>query len=309
MASLVVRRPAPSASPLLAGQTFKLLSWNLLAPPYKRMGGGVRESDRAFDWQARARTQIEYVAEADADIVGLQEFWTDNAAFVGMWREFADLRGYHMFVSPRTRGKADGLCMLVRDAIALEVDDAAAPPPSQSPPSPGDAPAFSCWSFNDWGDRVVQLLRLPIGPTESLALLHTHLTFPHPNDHDGPMRRRQAGKMAEAIGALRSRGVLVFGDMNGDVEDEAVDVLQTMGGLEAMAPAGGERWISHVAHNGAHMACDLLLSRGDCRVPDWSLGFTQDALLANAMCSDHRPLLARVTLEAEPEVGDEPTMM
>lgn len=56
---------------LQLGQQLLLLSWNLLAPPYKRMGGGLRES-QLLDWRTRVQTQIEYVRDVDADIVGLQ---------------------------------------------------------------------------------------------------------------------------------------------------------------------------------------------------------------------------------------------
>ena len=87
-------------------------------------------------------------------------------------------------------------------------------------PSPGAAAAFSAWTFNDWGDRVVQLLRLPIGEGGSLSILNTHLTFPHPSEHDGPMRRQQARKLAEIVRAIEG-GVLCFGDMNGDVSRRA----------------------------------------------------------------------------------------
>ena len=81
------------------------------------------------------------------------------------------------------------------------------------------------------------------------------------------------------------------------VDDEAVTVLRTMGGLEPMG-AAAMPWVSHVAHNGAHMACDLLLGRGRCTIGEWSLGFTQQALLADTLCSDHRPLVAHVTVDA-----------
>ena len=50
-----------------------LLSWNILAPPYKRLGGGARESQRD-EWKARVDSQIQAVREYDADVVGLQEF-------------------------------------------------------------------------------------------------------------------------------------------------------------------------------------------------------------------------------------------
>ena len=166
------------ASRIAVGQKLVLLSWNILCPSYKRKGGGKRESD-TLEWQARAREQIDYVRDVDADIVGLQEFWTSNPMFVRMWNDFADEQGYHMFLSPRTNGKADGLCLLVRNEFELEMGClvGAVRDPSSPPQWPGDAAAFSAWSFNDWGDRVVQLLRLPVGECGSISLLNGIISF------------------------------------------------------------------------------------------------------------------------------------
>ena len=58
-------------------------------------------------------------------------------------------------------------------------------------------------------------------------------------------------------------------------------------------------WVSHVLYDGTHMACDLLLHRGGCTITKWSLGFSEDALLARTLCSDHRPLVAHVMLELD----------
>ena len=175
----------------------------------------------------------------------------------------------------------------------------------------GAQPPLSTFSYNDWGDRVVQVVRLPLEGDRSLSLLHTHLTFPHQNEHDPPMRKRQASKLAELIRDLDADGpLLCFGDMNGDVLDEAVSVLYRLGGLQPM-PAKDTPWVSHVAHTGAPMACDILFSRGPCRVTNWALGYTEEALLAGTLLSDHRPLNAEVVLTeaGDPAADDEAMTM
>lgn len=151
------------------GQQLVLLSWNLLAPPYKRMGGGVREAELSDTWHARVLSQIEYVRSVEPDIVSLQEFWCAEPGFVAMWASFCEEEGYHMLTTQRTSGKADGLCVLVREHIELELG----------------VGVHASFSFNDWGDRIVQVVRIPVDD-EFLAVINTHLTFPHANNHDGP---------------------------------------------------------------------------------------------------------------------------
>jgi mRNA deadenylase 3'-5' endonuclease subunit Ccr4 len=69
--------------------SFKLMSWNLLAPPYRR--GEEREDEPA--WKSRARLQIAQALAESPDVIGLQEFWSANAAFVNMWQTFAEEQG------------------------------------------------------------------------------------------------------------------------------------------------------------------------------------------------------------------------
>lgn len=61
------------------GSSLRLLSWNLLATPYVRH---PRESEE--DGLARAKKHIEYAAESDADVIGLQEFWSASPRFVAL---------------------------------------------------------------------------------------------------------------------------------------------------------------------------------------------------------------------------------
>jgi endonuclease/exonuclease/phosphatase family metal-dependent hydrolase len=80
----------------------------------------------------------------------------------------------------------------------------------------------------------------------------------------------------------------------GDVDDPAVSGLTTTGGLRSGAPATG--WVSHIAHTGDLMACDLVLTRGGCHVRDFRVAGTQEALIKGEMASDHRPIHAVLVL-------------
>ena len=101
-------RSAPGAVAL------SLMSYNLLAPPYRRHLTEVADGS----WRPRVLKQIEEVAAADADIVGLQEFWHVSEPYVSLWRQFAAQHGYALFISPRTNAKQDGCALLLRTAAA-----------------------------------------------------------------------------------------------------------------------------------------------------------------------------------------------
>ena len=96
----------------------KLLSWNLLASPYVRP---QRESES--EGLARAREQINYVAQHPADIIGLQEFWHASERLVGLWEDYAKRRrgggsSLKFDVSAHARARAVGMC---RSALSLSL--------------------------------------------------------------------------------------------------------------------------------------------------------------------------------------------
>ena len=100
----------------------------------------------------------------------------------------------------------------------------------------------------------------------------------------------------------RRNPVVMLGDLNGDIEDEAVSLLLASGGLAPMSERTD--WISHLAHNGKLMACDILAVADERPAPaitrlgfrDWSLGGTQEELLSGSWLSDHRPLSVSLAL-------------
>jgi hypothetical protein len=126
-----------ACSELCVDGRLELLSWNLLAPCYKRP---PEPEDTAL---ARALAQIHTVRASSADVVGLQEFWLAER-HVEMWRSFAEDEGFCMLVSPRTGGKQDGCCMLVRRARLAR------------------PPVLETFSFDDWGNRVLQVVSVSL---------------------------------------------------------------------------------------------------------------------------------------------------
>lgn len=231
-------------------RSLRLLSWNLLATPYVRP---KRETEE--EGLARARLQVKEVAEHAPDIVGLQEFWCSSDALVELWREFAEKSQYTLHVCQRVDGKKDGCALLLRAGLGT--------------------PAFTTYTYDDWGSRIIQQAEISVDGMP-LVLLQTHLTFPHSNEHDPIMRRHQARKLAE-LARAQPAATVVFGDLNSfSIEDAAIVVLTTLGGCHLMPLR--EDSASHIAHTGELMACDMALTRGACRVGDWSLGGTGASL-------------------------------
>ena len=275
---------ATTQQPPATTDSLRLLSWNLLAPPYVRSGG--REGEAAG--LARAKQQIAYVADSDSDVIGLQEFWSGSEPYTDLWRAYASDHGYILHVCPRVNGKADGCAMLVRDTVCA-------------------SPTFSAYTYDDWGSRVLQQcdLQMPTlgGASVPLTLMNTHLTFPHESEHDPAMRFHQARKIALLVNPHPpTAATVVLGDMNApDERDPALGVLTSLGGLTPLPPRGadGARWVSHVAHTGSLMACDQFLTRGACRVSEWRLGGSHEELISRTLPSDHRPLHATLRLGEE----------
>lgn len=54
----------------------RLVSWNLLAPPY------IRDKKLREAWRDRTKAQIELVGLSNADVIGLQEFWVQNKEYM-----------------------------------------------------------------------------------------------------------------------------------------------------------------------------------------------------------------------------------
>jgi len=246
----------------------RLLSWNLLAPPYNRS----KKSNEA--WRARTVAQIELVGSSNADVIGLQEFWVQNEEYLSLWKTFAAKRGYSMFVSPRTGNKADGCCMLVRLREA----------------------SLETFSYNDWGDRIVQVVKGIFGE-DNVVLIQTHLTFPHYTADVAPMRWHQGKKLGEFIGNFTSStNIILFGDLNSlhGAADPAVQNIITFGELEDHGPKGV---VSHLSHRGDKMESDLVLTSGCRLIRSW-FGETEKELVMKQLLSDHRSCHAVLSFES-----------
>ncbi|MBA0826564.1 hypothetical protein Goarm_011395 [Gossypium armourianum] len=148
-------------------------TFNILAPIYKRLdqqNQSVRESDfRAF-WLARNKKIVNWLLYERSSIICLQEFWVGNEELVHMYEESLGAAGYDTFKLARTNNRGDGLLTAIHKEYFKVLNR---------------RELF----FNDFGDRVAQLLHVQsvapfsINQNESvqqeIIIVNTHLLFPH----------------------------------------------------------------------------------------------------------------------------------
>lgn len=258
----------------------RVVTWNLLAPCWHRTPGGCEAADEAA-WRTRLHVQFALLEELQADIILLQEWWWASQAYVQLWHEWTLRQGMEIFVTPRTRGKPDGCATVVRSDLC------------------SDKLEFTSLSFNDLGDRVMQLLEFDIGGLKWLVV-NTHMTFPHPNQHDPVMRRHQGRKLGEAVAErMQGRHVVVGGDFNGTSDDEAVRLA--VEGPRLTLHSANEA--THCDHHGNMINCDFILTAALDALEVRLHGPAGCLTPGGGFCSDHRPFLVKLCLPCFSEIG------
>eukprot|EP00040_Diaphanoeca_grandis_P030499 m.180312 g.180312 ORF g.180312 m.180312 type:complete len:294 (-) comp32016_c1_seq1:288-1169(-) len=260
------QKPTPGTTTPPTTTSLSVLCWNLLAPPWN-------QPEEEHEWLERVKRQIKIVEEISPDVVALQEFWVANSKYMQLWQDLANSHGYTIVVTKRTRHKEDGCCMLLREALQWESLN------------------VESFSFNDYGNKIFQVLTLRIAG-KTIVMANTHLTHPHPNNQDRIMRFYQGQNLGMALKSHPN--VVLMGDFNGDVNDFAVVELIKASGLKCTMASSG--WVSHLSHSGHHMACDLVLTKGDVSSRGYEFEATETHLLQGKLTSDHRHLTFTIDL-------------
>ena len=164
----------------LGDVSLKLVSFNVLAPCYKKVkvtddSHVLMESDFEDSYLDRNRMICEELVKTDADVICLQEYWSESPKLRKLyWETLCGPcgAGYKMRELRRTshwRTRQDGLAVFIKESrVALQ-----------------DARDIL---FHDCGDRVAQMLLLamkppegapPTFPAQQFICVNTHLLFPH----------------------------------------------------------------------------------------------------------------------------------
>lgn len=249
----------------------RVVTWNLLAPCWNRTSAGLEEGDEP-SWRERLQKQLALLEEIDPDVLLLQEWWHASAAYSALWEEWASQHRMSLFSLPRTSSKPDGCAALLAEGLTT------------------GKVTLSAVSFDDWGDRVVQMCRFVDSSACAWLFANTHLTFPHRNDHDPIMRRHQGRKLGEVMAELKAADpsvrVVLAGDFNGSVVDDAVREVVHLSGLDLH----GVEEETHRDHRGGSISCDFVLTSG-LQASDVRLAGPAGCLGTKDFCSDHRPLV------------------
>eukprot|EP00428_Durinskia_dybowskii_P062244 CAMPEP_0170368838 /NCGR_PEP_ID=MMETSP0117_2-20130122/7665_1 /TAXON_ID=400756 /ORGANISM="Durinskia baltica, Strain CSIRO CS-38" /LENGTH=498 /DNA_ID=CAMNT_0010623521 /DNA_START=316 /DNA_END=1812 /DNA_ORIENTATION=- len=208
-----------------SSHAFDIVSFNLLAPVYKRLasknaqtGRRHREAGDYGLWSDRLSQTMDFFRNEiykDTAIIGLQEYWLDTR-YRRMFEEQFAQHGYEVHVMQRTGTKVDAVALVIKKDV-FEIC--------------GSEHIDLC----TFGDRVALLLWLRHQSTGfDLLVANTHLSFPH-NVLD---RMNQVAQMKHLTSVIdkfsRTHGIekapaLILGDFNVESQSPVCDHLRSSG--------------------------------------------------------------------------------
>ncbi|CAM9336592.1 unnamed protein product, partial [Hapterophycus canaliculatus] len=265
---------------------FRLTTFNLLAPCYKRMHDRertARESEFDGVWRERALETVSFIRRemSSSDIICLQEFWLDPS-YDSIFRSVLE-EEYDFHTVRRTGGKADGVAVLLRrgmfdvcselglslsavgDRVALIMhlrSRGAAQPliePAAAAAAAGEvvaaeSPPLVAEPGARGGGAGVGV---GAGVGEDMILVNTHLAFPHHAlDRVNQMSQIQAvthtvERVIENAGLPTTTPRVVVGDLNVEETDPVCRHLSKNGFRSAFTSLHRQkRVITHRNHRG-----------------------------------------------------------
>ncbi|XP_010542818.1 PREDICTED: uncharacterized calcium-binding protein At1g02270-like isoform X2 [Tarenaya hassleriana] len=249
-------------------QTVSCTTFNILAPIYKRLdqqNQSIRESDFHARWFDRNQRILDWLLHDRSSIICLQEFWVGNGELERMYRERLGSGGYTTFQLPRTNERGDGLL------TAVHKDDF-------------EVVNHRELLFNDFGDRVAQLLHVqsvvPFSHNgnekvrQEFLIVNTHLLFPHDSSLS-IVRLHQVYKILEYLetyqkeNKLGNMPIILCGDWNGSKRGHVYKFLRSQGFVSSYdiahrytdSDADAHRWVSHRNHRGNICGVDFIWLR------------------------------------------------
>lgn len=241
--------------------TIACTTFNILAPIYKRMGGGVRESEFRESWYSRNNSILDRLLQFKSSIICLQEFWVANDELVGMYEKRLHAAGYLTYKLARTNNRGDGLLTAVHESQFRVLNHVEL-------------------LFDDIADRVAQILHVEMccnisqssctEVVKEALIVNTHLIFPHDSTFCF-LRLQQVYKILQYITSYMDRYVLqipVFlcGDWNGSKKGHVYKFLHSQGFVSSYDIAHhhadeaefAQKWISHRNHKGNICGVDFI---------------------------------------------------
>ncbi|XP_043712390.1 uncharacterized calcium-binding protein At1g02270 isoform X2 [Telopea speciosissima] len=251
---------AATTDPCISCTTF-----NILAPIYKRLdteNQSLRESQYRVYWLTRNQSILDWLLCERSSIICLQEFWVGNEELVHMYENRISDAGYINFKLARTNNRGDGLFTAVNMDYFRVVN-------------------YRELLFNDFGDRVAQLLHVesvvPFSQSWSsyiqpeILIVNTHLLFPH-NSSLSIVRLHQVYKILQYVetyqkeNKLKPMPIILCGDWNGSKRGHVYKFLRSQGFVSSYdtahqytdSEADAHKWVSHRNHRGNICGVDFI---------------------------------------------------
>ncbi|KAM5555840.1 putative calcium-binding protein [Rosa sericea] len=252
-------KPETRAGPGLISCT----TFNILAPIYKRLdqqNQGLRESQFSSFWVTRNQKILDWLLYESSAIICLQEFWVGNEEFVNMYLKRLGDAGYSTFKLARTNDRGDGLLTAVRSDCFRVLN-------------------YRELHFNDFGDRVAQLLHVQLTAPfsqiqrgnlqQEILIVNTHLLFPHDSSLC-IVRLHQVYKILQFVEAYQNENklnhmpIILCGDWNGSKRGHVYKFLRSQGFESTYDTAhqytdnDAHKWVSHRNHRGNICGVDFI---------------------------------------------------
>ncbi|KAK8656153.1 hypothetical protein V6N13_108711 [Hibiscus sabdariffa] len=226
-------------------------TFNILAPIYKRLSHkdqNCRESDYRAYWLARNQRILDSLLYERSSIICLQEFWVGSEELVNMYEKRLGDAGYLTFKLGRTNNRGDGLLTAVHKDYLRFIN-------------------YRELHFNDFGDRVAQLLHVELAtpasqrrnndPCQELLIVNTHLLFPHDSSLC-IVRLHQVYKILQYVETYQKD------DWNGSKRGHVYKFLRSQGFVSSYdtahryTDADAHKWVSHLNHRGNICGVDFI---------------------------------------------------
>ncbi|KAH9724477.1 EF-hand domain-containing protein [Citrus sinensis] len=189
-----------------------------------------------------------------------EEFWVGNEELVDMYEKRLSDAGYVNFKLARTNNRGDGLLTAVHKDYFRVVN-------------------YRDLLFNDFGDRVAQLLHVElIDPfsqcrngdlRQEILIVNTHLLFPHDSSLS-LVRLHQVYKILQHVESyqkehnLKPIPIILCGDWNGSKRGHVYKFLRSQGFVSSYdtahqyTDADAHKWVSHRNHRGNICGVDFI---------------------------------------------------
>ncbi|XP_010251179.1 PREDICTED: uncharacterized calcium-binding protein At1g02270 isoform X2 [Nelumbo nucifera] len=240
-------------------------TFNILAPIYKRLdkeNQSSRESEYRAYWLSRNQSILDWLLYERSSIICLQEFWVGNEELVNMYEKSLGDAGYINFKLARTNNRGDGLLTAVHMDYFRVLN-------------------YRELLFNDFGDRVAQLLHvksvIPFSQSwnsdiqQEILIVNTHLLFPHDSSLS-IARLNQVYKILQYVESyqkennLISMPIILCGDWNGSKRGHVYKFLRSQGFVSSYdtahqytdSDADAHKWVSHRNHRGNICGVDFI---------------------------------------------------